>query len=345
MSRTNDARSGFTLVELLVVIAIIAILIGLLLPAVGMVQEAARRTQCINQQRQLATALELHHDQFLSYPPGLPQCTANLWDTGTNATCQGPNWLAAILTNLEEVKTAKAIATCMETKGNVAKECPPLTNTGGTTTPNGIGQVTPGVLRCPSDREQGSEYSLNTYGMNLLAKGNYAANFGSDFMINSNTENNGAFEIVKLSKTASGTAAYGKWKGASNQGINKAAMQQDGTSKTLLVSEIRSFKSATDGRGAWLWGGMGGASFTAKFAPNTELVAEYDKIATCGAAASADEVKFLCRGSRSNREVSGQTAADVSTHFVGNDIDLTVWKAMATRQGPFNEPNVDWKGN
>lgn len=140
---------GFTLVELLVVIAIIGILIALLLPAVQAAREAARRSQCTNNLKQLGLALHTYHDTYSKFcPMGTPM-------TGRN---HGISGLVSLLPYMEQKPLYDRIAA-----GDPANAIP-------TWGPNAEGSwavwdVSPLSVRCPSDpaKLDGNETRLNNY--------------------------------------------------------------------------------------------------------------------------------------------------------------------------------------
>src|SRR5205823_8972232 len=93
-------RRAFTLIELLVVIAIVAILIGLLVPAVQQVRAAANRAQCQNNLKQLGLACHMHHDVYKRFPPGYTAFAP--YSNGATDTSPGWGWAAYLLPYLEQ---------------------------------------------------------------------------------------------------------------------------------------------------------------------------------------------------------------------------------------------------
>ncbi len=349
-------NAGFTLVELLVVIAIIGILIGLLLPAVQAAREAARRSQCVNNLKQLTLALLNHNDAQQSFPPGLPHCSPltnittpgntylGLYRTGgtdSGVYCQGPNWLSNIMPQIEQSGMDNQLIGCLDNECSAPDDCD--RDKGGTPWRDFGHNILP-LMLCPSSPPLDTE--INNWQLENLHKGNYAANFGADnYMSFSMPIKAGAFGVVVPAGTTGRTQSSndpslrGRWKGGWGQGTRLSDIT-DGTSNTLFVSEVIGFDDADDGRGTWAWGGMGGSTFTAKNAPNSTT---NDQIPMCSKAISKDD-RLYCGAnsprtdgnvwaSARSRHAGGVNAsmADGSVRFFTDSINLAVWQAYATR--------------
>jgi prepilin-type N-terminal cleavage/methylation domain-containing protein/prepilin-type processing-associated H-X9-DG protein len=95
---TANSRCGFTLIELLVVIGIIGLLTALLLPAVQAAREAARRTQCVNNLKQVGVALHTYEGSYRAFPPGY----VSQFDASGNDTGPGWGWSTSLLPQMEQ---------------------------------------------------------------------------------------------------------------------------------------------------------------------------------------------------------------------------------------------------
>ena len=249
----SQGRRGFTLIELLVVIAIIAILIGLVLPAVQKVREAAARMSCSNNMKQLCLAMHNYAD---SEGGGkLPPAVVTLANTPldrlgmdfeTNAI--GPNWAVFLLPYIEQgtaLSGTNADAGAWRTTG------------GANNSWTNVRSINLKTMRCPSDTNGDLQFSGfrnggNIAGLNNWARGNYAINAGGGSLYGNAMYNGGT------RGTFSGTSSGISWPtNQLNGGGMTLATIPDGTSNTIMIQEIRVGVNANDRRGSWALGQPG----------------------------------------------------------------------------------------
>ena len=247
MLKPQRSARGFTLIELLVVIAIIAILIALLLPAVQQAREAARRTQCRNNMKQLGVAMHNYHDVYNTFPPGCIVMPYQQIPSANATEISSWGWGALLLPYLDQGPAFLAL--------NVG----PFRPHDNLSTPNGLDIMTKGyaVFRCPSDigptvnNYNGTDFSdpgenattNNIYDRRLttsLAGPDRTATSTSNYVMVADSSDSvtAAFSGTQQITTNQGPLTYGY---ATGIGFNCSRMSvrdiPDGTSNTLMVGE------------------------------------------------------------------------------------------------------------
>jgi prepilin-type N-terminal cleavage/methylation domain-containing protein len=238
---SSSRRSGFTLIELLVVIAIIAILIGLLLPAVQKVREAAGRVQCMNNLKQLALGLHNYAQVNKHFPPAFQ----------SNYIDPGWGWGSMVLPYVEQDPLFKSAGVATLPFGNGSKPA---------ATPNSWTQTPLNLFRCPSDMGPDLNYRRLDFAMS-----NYRAVMGT---ISKADPDYGLFygdlDYGRYNKQAGRIIAATTGRGGimfQNSKI-KISDIKDGTSNTVILGEcifkcIKDTPLATEKRAA-IWSGMTG---------------------------------------------------------------------------------------
>lgn len=220
-------RRGFTLIELLVVIAIIAILIALLLPAVQQAREAARRSQCKNNLKQIGLALHNYHDVFNRFPPGYVDAT-----TGSSNASEGSwAWSAMILPYIDQAPAYNLL----RVGTNTLNTCLADTTAGG----KRAALVNPlSAMMCPSDTLPPTNDAFVTGGVNRTfgTGGTAGVAIASSSYVAVN--NNWALVGAKINSGFSSVDGQSGPTGAFYRNSNTTMRDlTDGSSNTIFVGE------------------------------------------------------------------------------------------------------------
>ncbi|MFT5325415.1 MAG: prepilin-type N-terminal cleavage/methylation domain-containing protein [Planctomycetaceae bacterium] len=167
------AKKGFTLIELLVVIAIIAILIALLLPAVQQAREAARRSQCKNNLKQIGLALMNYHNTHRTFCPGVTTATVSVPPATNIGTSNYFSWTSQILPFFDQAPLYKKLN--FKVHFSTATPVSPAVNNAA------LVSTILTVVRCPSDSGPDQDPAGGTLGTPAVANmgtSNYVGNYG-----------------------------------------------------------------------------------------------------------------------------------------------------------------------
>ncbi|MCI0740032.1 MAG: DUF1559 domain-containing protein [Gemmataceae bacterium] len=336
--RMRMSRAAFTLIELLVVIAIIAILIGLLLPAVQKVREAAARTQCLNNLKQLGLALHNYEGVYRQFPP-------STISTG-GASAQPWSAQAFLLPFVEGDNVYRLIdfSVGYHHAVNTAKF-----------PPHGIAPLRIPILICPSDPNDTARINTST-GLPEHYPLSYGLNVGSYLIYDPVSRREGGAAFAPNSKFKHGSFI-------------------DGLSNTLAMSEVKAFNprfhdavlpvtppaspndvsgsvsggawSPNSGHTEWVCGRAIHAGFTTTFTPNTNVphasggqVYDIDVSSSREGRNQTDTTYAVITSRSYHTGVVNALLMDGSVRSIASSVPLPTWRALGTRAG--GEVNGDF---
>jgi prepilin-type N-terminal cleavage/methylation domain-containing protein/prepilin-type processing-associated H-X9-DG protein len=315
-TNSRGRRGAFTLVELLVVIAIIAILIGLLLPAVQKVREAAARVKCANNLKQIGLALHSCHDVNSAFPPGQPQGYFNVnWYNPPTRDFDRSCWIGPLLPYIEQTALSTQYQSFLQTLPTYTCLAP-------------FAAIVIPTLVCPSDP---NSPKLSNLGQGQGFHSNYVTCLGTGYATPGGSI---------------GADLDGIFYGFSHVRLTDVT---DGTSNTLLVSELlqspedpqqsSAVFGGNDMRGR-IWNSVhAGMEFSTIYPPNSSVgdnpmgYCNPLRMAPCGPPSSPWPANaFSLARSMHNGGVNA-CLADGSVRFFSDSITPSVWKAMGSRAG------------
>lgn len=324
--KLSDSAAGFTLIELLVVIAIIAILVALLLPAVQQAREAARRSLCKNNLKQIGLALHNYHDVYSRFPAGFIVLQTYITTSGGSIN-PSFGWGTAILPYLEQGplydqmnpgnRTLRALATGADADARLLQTPLPM-------------------YRCPSDVTE----NLNT--LSYWGSGSWSPPVNP--LIGPSATFNGisTSNYVGICGPGGMGSLMGNWVASSSQweyrdlsglfyGNSFRRMRDitDGTSNTLAIAERDGGRAAngTDRSLAGVWAGIGQQSTLRQvyqlFAIGTSRI--NDRGLLVSGSTSQGASSFHSGGAQ-------YTLADGSVRFISENISQVTYQRLCDRQ-------------